>query len=257
MHSTQRYVAYHVSHLLCATVRRGLIFALVIVAAFSVPTPVRAQAQELLFDGGFELGGVNWQISSTYTTANSGGWYLSAVGNPSPLTGLATNLAGPAAGLYVVSDQQATGTMALFQTFTVPSDASLTHLFLSFDMFVNDWSNQPTYNPNQHARVDITGATGTAHLAASIFNGYLGTDGGPLPNEFEHYEFDILPFVAQGQSYRVRFQTVVGVSQLNQGIDNVSVLAVPEPSTWMMTLAAATMIGGVLGRQRRRRRDTR
>jgi hypothetical protein len=215
------------------------------VAALSVPTSVRAQAQELIFDGGFELGGVNWQIATTYTTANSGGWILSAVGNPSPLTGLETSPFGPADGLYVVTDQQATGTMALFQTFTVPNDNSLNQLNLSFDMFVNDWSNQPTYNPNQHARVDVIGATGTAYLAASIFNGYLGTDGGPLPNEFEHYEFDILPFVTPGQAYRVRFQTVVGVSQLNQGIDNVSVLAVPEPSAWAMALAAATMVGGM------------
>jgi hypothetical protein len=107
--------------------------------------------------------------------------------------------------------------------------------------------------------VDITAATGTGHLAASVFNGYLGTDGGPLPNEFRHYEFDILPFVTQGQTYRIRFQTVVGISQLNQGVDNVSVVVVPEPSAWELGLmaAAATLGGLVLVARRRRDRDSR
>ncbi len=257
MHSTQRYVAYQVSRWLCAACRRGPFLALLlIVAAFTSPSPVRAQAQELIFDGGFEFGGVNWQVSSTFASANSGGWFLSAVGNPGPLSGLATDADGGGAGLYVVTDQVATGTMALFQTFTVPADNSLTHLFLSFDMFVNDWSNQPTFNANQHSRVDIVGPTGTGHLAASIFNAYLGTDGGPLPNEFRHYEFDILPFVTPGQAYRIRFQSTVGVSQLNQGVDNVSIIAVPEPASWTLAAMAATIGGGAFIRKRKPTRNT-
>jgi hypothetical protein len=217
-----------------------------------MPTAARAQAQELLFDGGFDFGGVNWQVSSTFTNPNSGGWFLSSVGDLAPLSGLPTDGDGGGDGLYVITDQLATGTMALFQAFTVPIDPSLTHLHLSFDMFVNDWSNQPTYNANQHARVDITAATGTGHLAASIFSAYLGTDGGPLPNEFRHYEFDILPFVTPGQSYRVRFQATVGISQLNHGVDNVSVVAVPEPAGWELAamMAAAVASGVVLWRRR-------
>ncbi|RIK81541.1 MAG: hypothetical protein DCC68_08425 [Planctomycetota bacterium] len=208
----------------------------------------------MIFDGGFELGGVNWGVSSTYTVANSGGWFLSSVGGAAPLSGLPTDADGGGMNLYVVTDQLATGTMALFQTFTVPTDTSFRNLYLSFDMFVNDWSSQPTYNPSQHARVDIIAATGTAHLAASIFNAYLGTDGGPIPAEFRHYEFDVLPFLTRGQAYRVRFQTVVGVSQLNQGVDNVSILAVPEPATALLAASGFTVLASVVCVPRRLRR---
>jgi hypothetical protein len=258
MRSTQRYVLYPVyglcsAVLKCAVARRGLLAFLFLFLASSMASQARAQAQELIVDGGFELGGVNWAVSSTFASANSGGWYLSAVGNPGPLSGLPTEADGGGTGLMVVSDQLATGTMALFQTFTVPTDFIMPELMLSFDMFVNDWSNQTTYNASQHARVDITAATGTGHLAASVFNAYLGTDGGPLPNEFRHYEFDILPFVTPGQTYRVRFQTTVGISQLTQGVDNVSVLAVPEPSTWTLTLVGMTTLATGAIRKRRRR----
>ena len=259
MRSTQRYVSYPVYGLCCAVfngavARRVLLAFLLLFLVNSMASRARAQAQELIVDGGFEFGGVNWAVSSTFASANSGGWYLSAVGNPGPLSGLPTEAeGGGAGGLFVVSDQLATGTMALFQTFTVPTDFVMPELMLSFDMFVNDWSNQTTYNANQHARVDITAATGTGHLAASVFNAYLGTDGGPLPNEFRHYEFDILPFVTPGQTYRVRFQTVVGISQLTQGVDNVSVLAVPEPSTWALSLVGmATVTAGAIRKRRRR-----
>jgi hypothetical protein len=258
MRSTQRYVAYQFFVLRCAlstcrAVHRTLMVLVcaALIAAASA-TPVQAQAQELIVDGGFELGGVNWAVSSTFASANSGGWFLSAAGNPAPLSGLPTEADGGGAGLMVVSDQLATGTMALFQTFTVPADFVMPELLLSFDMFVNDWSNQPTFNASQHSRVDITAATGTGHLATSIFNAYLGTDGGPLPNEFRHYEFDILPFVTPGQSYRVRFQTVVGISQLTQGVDNVSVLAVPEPSAWALTCVGLTTLAGGAVRKRRK-----
>jgi hypothetical protein len=227
---------------------------LFLIAAATSPAPVRAQGQELIVDGDFEDGGMNWGVSSTFTQANTGGWFLSSIGNPGPLSGLPTEFDGGGANLYVVTDQLATGTMALFQTFTVPTDDSITNLYLSFDMFVNDWSSQTTYNPSQHARVDIIAATGTAHLAASLFNAYLGTDGGPLPAEFRHYQFDILPLLTPGTTYRLRFQTVVGVSQLNQGVDNVSILAVPEPTSLPMAIVGCIALCSVFVRRNRIRR---
>jgi hypothetical protein len=104
--------------------------------------------------------------------------------------------------------------------------------------------------------VDIIGATGTAHLETSVFNAYLGTDGGPVPAEFRHYEFDVMPFLTRGQSYRVRFQTVVGVSQLNQGVDNVSIMAVPEPGAATLAMFGCVAMGGaaVVSRTRKRNR---
>jgi hypothetical protein len=245
MRSTERRLWRHVFSLAAVPWVRAAATLLFLFAAAMQPAPVHAQSQELIVDGDFELGGVNWGVSSTFPQANSGGWFLSSVGIPGPLSGFATDPDGGGQNLYVLSDQLATGTMALFQTFTVPNDESFANLYLSFDMFVNDWSGQSTYNPNQHARVDIIAATGTAHLAASLFNAYLGTDGGPVPAEFRHYEFDVLPFLTPGQTYRLRFQTVVGVSQLNQGVDNVSILAVPEPGTLPLAIAGCVAFAGV------------
>lgn len=254
MRSTERCGLHHVFLFFRSSWPNGVVAFVLFAVAACMPTAVRAQSQELIFDGGFELGGVNWGVSSTYTVANTGGWFLSSVGSPGPLSGLPTDADGGGLNLYVVTDQLATGTMALFQTFTVPADPSFRNLYLSFDMFVNDWSSQPTYNPSQHARVDIIAATGTAHTAASIFNAYLGTDGGPVPTEFRHYEFDVLPLLTRGQTYRLRFQTVVGVSQLNQGVDNVSLLAVPEPATGVVAGAGIVSLGGAFRAARRLRR---
>jgi hypothetical protein len=236
------------------------LFALGVVATCS--SSVHAQSQELILDGGFEFQGLGWIVAHDVNPAPSTrGWFLSSVGAGSPLSFFPTSTAGGGSGNYAITDEASAGTMALLQPFTVPNDRPLTNLLLSFDMFVNDWGSQPVFNINQNARVDIVntnigaGVPGAADTGV-LFNAYVGTDGGPLPNEFEHYEFDILPFVTPGSTYRIRFQTTARVSQLNQGVDNVSILAVPEPATGILAMAAMAVAATVNLRRRKHRRKS-
>jgi hypothetical protein len=240
---------------------------LLLLAAVTSPTPVHAQGEELIVDGRFEQNGNGWFVSGTFTSSAAGGWFLSPVGNITPLFGLPTDADGGATGTFAITDQHPTvaGTTALYQTFTVPANPGMDSLLLSFDMFVNDWSSQTTYNASQHARVDIVNAQGAAnsvHLAASLFNAYLGTDGGPLPNEFRHYEFDILPFLTPGTQYRLRFQITkgvtsqvsAGVSEVQLGVDNVSILAVPEPGTLVLFATGIAFVSSVVMPRHKRKR---
>jgi hypothetical protein len=202
-----------------------------------------ALGRELIADPGFEEGAELWD---SVAERNNGEWYLMPVGAYTPISGHPTTTVGDAEGNYVVSDQFDRANLALFQPFTVPAGAS--PVVLSFDMFVNDWSDQASFDPAKHARVDLT--TGDANpleiTDGVLFNAYLGADGGPLPNRFSHYEFDITPFVTSGGEYQIRFLTVNSSSSsqhIHQGVDNVSVRIVPEPTSWVLLLAGLAIWG--------------
>jgi hypothetical protein len=251
MHLITRYVTYRAMLFTRASCLRGLqlLFAIAL-----LQSAARAQVVELISNGGFESGGVGWSVLSSHTTG-TGGWNLSIAGTPTWLAGLPTDGTG-GDNLYAVSDQLSVGTAALLHSFTVPTDHPLYHLLLSFDMFVNDWALVPTFNANQHSRVDIiTGAAASSDplntTTAVVYSAYLGTDGGPLPNRFQHFEFDVAGFLTPGQTYAVRFQTTVSLSQINQGVDNLSVRAVPEPST--LALAITALASAVVTRRKRGR----
>lgn len=222
------------------------------------------QRRELITDGGFEGGGFGWQPThDQVNTSNppgvgaaptTRGWFLSNVGNPTPFNGLATSAAGGGDGLYIVNDVLAPGgTMAVYQQFTVPTDMPIYSLLLSFDMFVNDQTSQTLFNVNQNARVDITTTAVTTGLPVAnppyaaadtgvIYNAYIGTEGGPLPNEFRHYEFDVTPYLVPGSTYRLRFNATSRVGVLNMGIDNVSLIAVPEAAAGTLGMGAMAML---------------
>ncbi len=208
------------------------------------------QAIELISDGGFEQNGVGWGVSASA----AGTWYLSNVGSPTPVQGNPTSANGGGQGRYVVSDQSSPAITALLQDFFVPTPVG--SVILSFDMFVNDFSGQSGFNANQYARVDILTANANSLTTdvGVVFNAYLGTDGGPLPNDFNHYEFDITTFVPQGGEYRIRFMQLSNVSAevINQGVDNVSISYVPEPNAGC--LAGLGVVTFTL-RRRRRRQD--
>jgi hypothetical protein len=123
---------------------------------------------------------------------------------------------------------------------------------LSFDLFVNDWASLTSFDERQYARVDLmTNTSNPIDHAGVLFNAYVGTDGGPLPNPFRHYEFDISPFVANSGNYRIRFfghNVISSGIPLNVGVDNVSVLLVPEPG-----MAGLCLVGLILAATARRR----
>ncbi len=218
--------------------RQGLLtlcFAVLLHQLGTVPV----HAKELISDGGFEDDATDWDSDAV----GDGDWWLADVGDFTPASFFPTSAEGGGEGTYVVSDQFAPTDTTLFQTFSVP--AGVTSVILSYDMFVNDWSNQTSFTPSQHARVDLLAGDASPFDTGEgvVLNTYLGTDGGPLPNPFVHYEFDITPFVADGGEYQLRFLAVNSFESLNQGVDNVSVSALPEPPTLLLALLGCIVIG--------------
>jgi hypothetical protein len=225
------------------------------------PSVASAQFQELIVDGDFDENGRGWQLTVTNNPNNNqpgcgvppqnpndpgvpatGCWFLNGPGLRTPLTGLPTSV-DVEHGTYVITDMTVIGTRALYQSFFVPQPNR--RVLLSFDLFVNDWASLTGFDDRQFARVDLTTITaGPFDVGAGVlFNAYVGTDGGPLPNPFRHYEFDISPFVAATANYRIRFlghNVISSGIPLHVGVDNVSVLVVPEPGT------AALCLGGVM-----------
>ena len=172
-----------------------------------------------------------------------------------PLTGLPTSVT-PEHGTYVITDMSVIGTRALYQTFFVPE--ANRRVTLSFDLFVNDWASVTGFDERQFARVDLMTNTAPAFdltPTGVLFNAYVGTDGGPLPNPFRHYEFDLSPFVAAGGNFRIRFfghNIISSGAPLNVGVDNVSVLLVPEPGTLGLCLGGVILAVGAARRRARR-----
>jgi hypothetical protein len=200
-----------------------------------------ACGRELIDDPGFEEGAPMWDSRAE---PNNGEWYLMRVGTTTPVSRFPTSAEGGAEGAYVVSDQFGRSSLSLYQSFTVPVGAG--PVILSYDMFVNDWSNQSSFDPSKHARVDlIQGDAAPFDVTDGVlFNAFVGADGGPLPNPFSHYEFDITPYVAAGGEFQIRFLTVntsTASQNIHQGVDNVSVRIVPEPTTLGLALAAVAM----------------
>lgn len=229
-----------------------LILTSVAVLGILVARP--AAALELITNGGFEAGSVGWFAAEQ--PGSSGAFVLDDTDGFTPISGRPT--VGPASGnFYAVSDQTAAAAVALLQPFTVPVGAS--KVILSFDMFVNDWSNlgplvHPagldfTAVPNQHARVDllVDGAAGLDTGAAVLRNFYLGVDVNFEDiNDYTHYSFDITPQVQGGGTFLLRFANAGNESFLNQGVDNVSIAVVPEPAS------LALLSAGILPLLRRR-----
>lgn len=191
--------------------------------------PWTAHGVELIINGDFETGDfTGWTV--TDQAGSFGTFFIDDADGFTPFSNHST--VGPAAGLlYAVADQNGPGTHVLTQSFTVPAAAS--SVTLSFNMFVNDWSDvgpsdqglDYTLFPNQHARVDIMSAaagpfdTGTGVLA----NVYLGVDGGPDPHAYTPYVFDITAAVAGGGTFVVRFAEAQNQFYQNLGVDNVSI----------------------------------
>ena len=198
---------------------------------------------ELIHNGGFESGSLEGWTSVDVGARGRGSYFSFGLPN-APLSHRPT--AGPASGsYYAVSDQKGPGAHVLAQAFSVEAgDFSAT---LSFDMFVNDWSElggvvDPNiglgysgYPANQHARVDVLlasvfeadpFATGPDDILANFYFGVDPVTGNPNP--YTSYEFDLADLLAGGGDFVLRFGEVDNMRFLNQGIDNVSLLVGPE-----------------------------
>jgi len=210
-----------------------------------------ANTVELITNGGFETGTfAGWTVSDFVVVdeiitvdSRKGTWFAYDTSSTTPLSGRAT--LGPAAGsFYAVSDQAVSGAHILEQTFTVPVDAG--SILLSFDMFINDWSDKgpimdggldDTLGSNQYAPVDLmTSVAGPLSTsAADIVANRVGpaVDTNAAPNAYTSYVFDPTGLVNNGATYKLRFAEADSQFFLNQGVDNVSILTqqIPKPGT--------------------------
>ena len=141
--------------------------------------------------------------------------------------------------------------------------ATESRLFVSFDLFVNDWSGvgplvNPagldfTADPNQHARVDIlTGGANALSTAPGdvVDTLFLGVDPQfALPNPFQSYTM-LVSGLTKGDTYQIRFGEVDNQFFLTMGVDNVRIY-IPEPGSLMLLGLGA--VGMVASRSLRRR----
>jgi hypothetical protein len=225
---------------------------------------MEARAGELIVNGGFETGNLSgW--TELDQTGGSGSWFVNS-STTSPLSGFLTP--GPASGsLYALTDQTGPGSHVLIQAFTVAAGSTVT---LSFDMFSNNQSGikaavggasdlDYTISPNQHARVDILTAGASPFDTAGGVVTNLYNDSSLLPNggtnPYVHYSFDISAAVGGGGTFQLRFAEVDNQLYLQQGVDNVSIIAsggtVPEPAG--ITLLGLGISGLAALRVRKRR----
>lgn len=222
----------------------------------------RAQAQQLIVNGGFETGDLTgWTLANQVSPFDGG--FVASNDIASPINGLPT--VGPASGgYYAVSDQTGPGTHVMYQVVTVPVGANI---LVSFDLFVNnwfdstvidpsglDWTTGGTFDANQHARVDLLdGAADPFDTGSGVVqNFYIGDDGPTLPNHYRHYTF-FVPTFPTGGTFLIRFAEVDNQFQLNEGVDNVSILVVPEPGPFGLAGAALAAFTGVFQIKRRTR----
>jgi hypothetical protein len=231
---------------------RSKFFAIVVLLLSASFVKAAGPGIELITNGDFETGTfAAWTVDNLL--AGNGDWFIGTPGLPTPLSVIATAPNATGGNFYGVSDQTGPGTHVLRQAFTVPANA--VSVTLSYQMFVNDSDNGPIVNPagldhnafpNQHARVDILTAGAAPFSTAPadvVANFYAGVD--PQfsnPNPYTTYNFNLTGLVSPGGTYQLRFGEVDNQLFLNQGVDNVSILAtVPEPA------AMALLVGGTIG----------
>ena len=207
---------------------------------FALAFTAKADIQ-LLSNGGFEAGSLaGWTVTSS---GGSLGTWLANTGNFTPLTGNQT--VGAASGnWYAVTDQFGPGVNALSQAFTVPV-GPIGHIFWSFDMFVNDWGTDFT-SATQYLRLGLlaqgANPVSGAFLAFALPAVPVLVSGG-VPNPYIHYSINLSGLVTAGQTYQIDFRESDAAFPMNVGVDNVSIVATPEPSSVVLLLGVLVAAG--------------
>jgi glucose/arabinose dehydrogenase len=209
----------------------------------SLVTP--AQAASLITNGGFESGFSSWtrvdQLGSEGTFNLQSGTLSPVNGDPTPAPTEGVNAA--------MTDAFGSGSHVLYQDFEV----GILGAKLSFDLFIGNRAPQfATPNPaslvfdltsqtgantlNQQARVDIVsiGADPFSVAAGDVLqNLYQTKVGDSLVSGYNSFEFDLSSLFAgkSGQTLRLRFAETDNILGFQLGVDNVSLVEIPEPSS--------------------------
>jgi PEP-CTERM motif len=220
--------------------------------AFAVVSP--AAAANLIVNGDFETGTyAGW---TTNVEARSGGnLSIEAYDGVAPISGRAYAPNALGGEYFSITDQTGPGAYSLTQSFTL---ATSTKIVISFDMFANNWSGVNINNgrlssagANQNAVVDILTGTAGAFTtnALDIVATLYGPGSDPIfgTNPWTSYSTTLM--LGAG-TYQIRFAEADNQLFFQQGVDNVSVSAVPEASTWAMLIAGFGLVG-VAARRRR------
>jgi hypothetical protein len=207
----------------------------------------------LITNGGFESGLTGW---TTADQVGSDGRFFSQTGTLSPANGF-TVPAPPEGTRAAMTDSGAGGSHVLYQDFLVP--LMVPGASVNFSLFINNGADAfftpatldfATPALNQQARVDILNLTSDV-----LLNLYQTQPGNPLISGYTPIVRDVTALLQAhvGETLRLRFAEVDNVSFFNLGVDavDINVNAIPEPSTWMMTVGA--LFGAALFRRLNRR----
>jgi hypothetical protein len=218
---------------------------------------------QLLTNGNFETGDfTGWGTASE--TGSTGAFLISSPESSSPISGSPTPSNPSGGSFYAVSDEGDVSSSVLYQSFVVP--ANTPKLTLTFQMFIDNYNVATEAapdldyndNPNQQVRVDILNSTfdpstdafsvDPSEVVQDLFTS--GTDAEGNPNPYETYTFDLSNLTSSPGTYYVRFAQVDDLNYLVAGVDNVSILATPEPSTYALMLGALALLGFAVKRKR-------
>jgi hypothetical protein len=229
-------------------------------AAFAVAalTAAQANAGQKIVNGDFETGDFTGWTPSTELDSQGDLFVVPNNGGTTPLSGLPYQLNAVGGRFFALADQTGSGSYSLTQAFSVGPNG--VGAVVSFQLFANNYVPGGATRPGrdfktrtvQNVEVDILkgGADAFTNDPADIVAVLYGpgADAGANPNPWGDYSFN-LP-LTQGH-YQIRFADTDNQNFLTMGVDNVSVLAVPEPGTWAMMLIGLAGIGLAVRRRSR------
>ncbi len=215
-----------------------------------------AHAGQLLVNGNFETGDfTGWDVNQQLDS-QGGLFVVPNNGGNAPDSNKPYQLNATGGNFFAISDGTDNGSYVLSQFFRVGAHQKTP--VISFQLFANNWGGPVADNgrdlhtfPNQNVEVDILLGSADpftndpSDIVATLYG--PGADSGANPNPWVNYSSSLA--LAAGQ-YQIRFAETNNDGVLNMGVDNASVLALPEPATWAMMLLGVGAVGFAARRRR-------
>ena len=217
-------------------------------------------AQQLISNGGFETGFTGWTRADQVGSEST---WLQQSGAASPVNGFVVP-SPPGGTNAAMTDAQGPGAHLLYRDFVVPLTLGVTTL--RFDLYINNHASAffspstldfATPTLNQQFRVDILSASADPFSVAVgdvLMAVYQTQPGNPLVSGYVTIMADLTSLFAAhaGDTLRLRFAEVDNVNFLNVGVDNVSIVVVPEPTSLTLLVGAGGLLYLLLVQRRRR-----